>query len=180
MAFGISFGANKSKSSQTTNVNKTEDVNQTESGTKSSTGTTSTTGSSATTSGSTTNTSQTGTSAQQTTGSQQSTSTTTQFDDAVLGGLNSAVAALLGNIPMETQQLEGSFDHGAFVQSGLDAANSKIQTDLDASLNSVFDAIGGRDDSNSMATLLANRARSDAGAALSGAYANLEAQAQGI
>jgi hypothetical protein len=180
MAFGLSFGSNSQKGSSTTNVNKTESVNQTESGTKASTGVTSSTGTSSSQSGSTGSTSQTGTSAQQTTGSQQTSQTTTQFSDSVLGGLESAVGQLLGAIPTAPAQMQGDFDSDAFVKSGMDAASSRITGDLEASLNSMFDQFGGRDDSNSMAMLLANRARGDAGAALSGAYANLEAQAQGI
>jgi len=178
--FGLSFGANKTKQSSTTDINKTETTNQTETGTKTSTGTTTNTGTSATTGTSNTSTSQAGTSTQQSTGSQQSTSTTSQFSDAVLGGLNSAVSSLLGAIPTTTQQLGGSFNHDEFIQEGMDAASSKVQSDLDASLNSIFDSIGGRDDSNSMATLLATRARSDAGAALAGTRGSLEAQAQDI
>ena len=62
----------------------------------------------------------------------------------------------------------------------MDAATSRVSSDLESSLNSMFDNFGGRDDQNSMATLLANRTRSDAGASLAGTRASLEGQANDI
>lgn len=178
MAFGISFGSNKTKGSSTTNVNKTEDTNQTQSGTQLSTGVSSQTGQSATTSTQTQTgaTTQTGT----TTGSQTQQQSSTQFGEPVLAGLESTVQALLGNLPSTPSQLNDTFDKDQFVAGGVSAAQSQIQMDLEASLNSMFDQFGGRDDSNSMATLLANRARGDAAAQLAGVRSNLEAQGQGI
>lgn len=178
--FGLSFGINKSNSKSSTNVNKTETVNQQQNDTKTTSGTTTAAGTSNTTSASNTATNQAGTSNLATTGSQNTTSTTKQFDDSVLSGLNSAVGQILGAIPTAPQQLGGSFDHAAFVQGGLDAATSRVNSDLDTSLNGVFDTIGGRDDQNSMATLLANRARGDAAANLAGVRSSLEQTAQGI
>jgi hypothetical protein len=178
MAFGISFGKQKSSGSSTTDVSKVESGTQTESGTKTSTGTTTTSGATQTSqSGSTT---QQGTTAQQSTGTESKTGTTTQFSSGVLGGLESAVASLLGAIPTGTQQYESDFNKDAFIQAGMDAASSRITGDTELALNSMFDQFGGRDDSNSMAALLATRARGDAAAALAGARANLESQAEGI
>lgn len=178
MAFGLSFGSKKQTGKSTTNVDKTDTTNETQSGTKASVGTTTTTGSSNTQS------SQSGTQTGQTssnTSSQQNTSsTTTQFSDSVLGGLESAVGQLLGAIPTDTQQLNSNFNKEQFIASGMDAASSQVQTDLEASLNSMFDQFGGRDDDNSMAMLLANRARSDAAASLAGTRANLTSTAEGI
>jgi hypothetical protein len=178
MAFGLSFGSNKSKGSSVTDVNKTETTDQTQTGTTATTGSQSTTGSSSTQS--TQTGTQSGSSTQATTGSQNTTQASTQFSEPVLGGLESTVQALLGNLPSSPQQLGGSFNHDQFVSGGVNAAQSQIQGDLEASLNSIFDTVGGRDDSNSMATLLANRARGDAAAQVQGVRSQLEGQAQGI
>lgn len=178
MAFGISFGANKSSGKSTTDVNKTETTNQTETGTKATTGTVTNTG--ATQTQQQTQQSQVGSTSGETSGSQTTQSTSQQFSDSVLGGLESAVGQLLGAIPTTPAAMSGTFDHDAFVKSGMDAASSQVRDQLETSLNSMFDQFGGRDDSNSMAMLLANRARGDAGSAMAGAYSNLEAQAQGI
>jgi hypothetical protein len=178
MAFGISFGSKKEKGSSTTNVNKTETTDQTQTGTQTSTGLTQQSGTSATqTQGATT---QTGTTTGSTTGSQTSTQQATQFSEPVLSSLESSVQALLGNLPTAPSQMEGSFNHDQFVQGGVDAASARIQGDLESSLNSIFDQFGGRDDSNSMATLLANRGRSDAAASIAGVRSQLEGQAQEI
>ncbi len=60
------------------------------------------------------------------------------------------------------------------------AASQRVNQDLDSGLNSMYDQFGGRDDSNSMAMLLANRARADAGASLAGTRGQLAGQAEGI
>lgn len=178
--FGLSFGINKTKQSSSTDISKNETTNQTQNDTKSTSGTTATSGTSATSSAQQTATNQAGTSAQQTTGQQATTSTTTQFDDSVLSGLNSAVGQILSAIPAAPMKMDGGFDHAAFVSGGLDAATSQVQTGLDAALNGIYDNVGGRDDQNSMATLLANRARGDAASNLAGVRASLEQTAQGI
>lgn len=178
MSFGLSFGSNKSKSTTTTNVDKTETGTEASSGVKATEGTTTQTGSTTTTQqGSTTNT---GTTTGSTTGTQSTTGTTQQFSDSTLSGLESAVSQLLGAVPTTTPKLAEDFNRDQFIQSGMDAASSQIQGQLEQSLNSMFDQFGGRDDSNSMAMLLANRARGDAGAALSGAYSNLMSQGEQI
>jgi hypothetical protein len=178
MAFGISFGKKKESGTQATQVAKTEATNQTQTGSQNVSGTTNTTGTSAT------QTTQTGaqqTSNQQaTTGSQTQQQQSTQFSEPVLGALENTVNALLGGIPTQPAQMQGTFDHNAFVSQGTEAAASRIQGDLESTLNSMFDNFGGRDDQNSMAALLANRTRGDAAAQVAGINASLEAQAQDI
>lgn len=180
MAFGISFGKSKTSGSSSTDVNKTEATNQTQTGTQSTQGSTATTGTSttqATQSGSTTG----ATSNQQaTTGSQTQQQQTTQFSAPVLGALESTVQSLLGTLPGTPMTQAGSFDHQAFVSQGVEAAQAQTQGELENSLNSIFDTVGGRDDQNSMATLLANRARGDAAASVAGVRSQLEGQAQNI
>lgn len=181
MAFGISFGSKKNKSSSTTNVNKTETGTQVESGAKTSTGVTTSTGSTSTTGSQTGSTTQTGTTSGTTTGQQTSQQTSTQFSDSILSGLESAVASMFGAIPSPgATAFDSEFDHDKFVAAGMDAATNRITTDLNAGLNTMFDQIGGRDDDNSMVTLLANRARGDAESQLAGIFSNLEAQGRGI
>lgn len=178
MAFGISFGSKKEKGSTTTNVNKTETQDQTQTGTQTTTGLTQQSGTSATqTQGATT---QSGATTGSTIGQQTTTQQATQFSEPVLSSLESTVQSLLGTLPGAPSQMEGTFDHDQFVQGGVDAASSKIQGDLESSLNSIFDNFGGRDDQNSMATLLANRGRSDAQASIAGVRSQLEGQAQEI
>jgi hypothetical protein len=173
MAFGLSFGGSKTKSS--TAINKTETGTQAEDSTKSTSGTT-------TTSGATTSTgSSTGTQTGSTTGSQQSTQTSQQFSDSVLAGLESTLAGLFGAMPSADKlSYDAGFNPDEFIASGMEAARGQVQTAQDESLNGIFDNIGGRDDSNSMAALLANRVRSDSGAALAGARGQLTSQAQEI
>jgi hypothetical protein len=170
MAFGLSFGGSKTKSS--TAINKTETGTQAEDSTKSTSGTT-------TTSGATTSTgSSTGTQTGSTTGSPQ---TSQQFSDSVLAGLESTLAGLFGAMPSADKlSYDAGFNPDEFIASGMEAARGQVQTAQDESLNGIFDNIGGRDDSNSMAALLANRVRSDSGAALAGARGQLTSQAQEI
>jgi hypothetical protein len=178
MAFGLSFGAKKTSGSSTTDVNKTETQNQTQAGTQATSGSTNTTGTSATqtqqnTSGATTN-------QQATTGSQTQQQQSTLFSAPVLSSLENTVQSLLGSIPNQPAQQGGSFDHAAFVSQGVEAASAATQGELENSLNGIFDNVGGRDDQNSMATLLANRARGDAAASVAGVRSQLEGQAQAI
>lgn len=180
MAFGLSFGAKKSKGSSSTTVNKTEAVNSTETGTKSSTGTT--TGTSAT------QTAEAGSSASQqattqaTTGSQTSQNTTSLFSAGTLAALESAAQGLLGNVGQVTADMKyaSDFDVGSFVQAGVDAAANRLNTDRDTNINAMYDSYGGRDDSNSMVALLENRTRGDTEASLAGVRAALEQQGRGI
>lgn len=182
MALGLSFGTNKTKTNQTSTVDKTETTNQVQDGTKSSTGTTSTTGS----------TSQTGT----TTGSQQQSSTTdtkqtgtttgqtsqssSLFSDPVLSSLEDAVQALLGQTMGGVKTTVGDFDPMSFVQNGLAAARSTAEGDLASQINQTISATGGSTSNNSMAALLANRLRTDTASQLAGVEANLNSQAQSI
>lgn len=176
--FGLSFGAKKGSQTTTSNVDKTETQNQTQTGTQKQTGTTTNTGTTTTQqSGSTTG--QTA-NQQATTGEQQTQQQTTQFSAPVLSALESSTQALLGSIPGTPQKLDTGFNAQDFISKGVEAAKSQVTDQLDTSLNSIFDTVGGRDNQNSMATLLATKARSQAGASLAGTEANLEAQANDI
>lgn len=181
MAFGISFGGQKT--SGKTSVDKRETVNQAETAQKTSTGTTSTTGTTATSQAGTSSTSQLGQTATQAIGSETSQIQTQQFSDQVLAGLESAVSQLFGKVGAASDTdltRDSSFDPEAFIAAGMDAASSRVSSDLDVAENSLYDQFGGRDDSNSMVNLLATRARSDAGSALAGERSKLGATAEGI
>lgn len=176
--FGLSFGAKKSKGSTTTTVDKNVDTTQVESGVKATSGVTSSTGSSTTTgtqTGQTTNNT-----AQQSTGSQTNQQSSTLFSQNILSGLEGIVQGLFGSTATSPMSLNSNFDKQAFVDQGYAAAESRALDDTNIALNSIFDRVGGRDDQNSMATLLANRARGDAAAQLAGVRANLTGQAEGI
>lgn len=177
MAFGISGGFSKTKS--TTKVNKTETTNQAEDSTKASSGVTSTSGTSATQSSQ--QGSQTGQTTGSTTGNQSSTQTGQQYSDAILGQLEGVVGTLFNQMPSgEDLKYTSGFNATDYVNSGMEAAQSQIQSQVDESLNGMFDNIGGRDDSNSMAALLAGRVRGEAAANLAGTRAQLGAQAEDI
>jgi hypothetical protein len=176
--FGLSFGAKKGKQTTTSNVDKTETQNQTQTGTQSQTGTTTNTGST-TSQQSGSSTGQTA-NQQQTTGQQQTTQHSEQFSAPVLSALEQSTQALLGGIPGAPSKLDTGFNPTDFISKGVEAAKSEVSDQLDTSLNSIFDTVGGRDNQNSMATLLATKARSQAGASLAGTEANLEAQSNEI
>jgi hypothetical protein len=180
MGFGLSFGSKKESGKSSTDVNKTETTDQTQTGTQSTTGSTSTTGTQNTQTSSSGTTTNNTSNQQATTGSQSSQQTSTQFSQPIISGLESTVQALLGNLPSSPSQMDNNFDHNAFVSGGTAAAASSINSDLESTLNGMFDNFGGRDDQNSMATLLANRARGDAASQIAGVRSNLEGQAQGI
>lgn len=176
--FGLSFGAKKSKGSGSTSVDKTVDTTQTETGAKASTGVTTSTGSSTTTgtqTGQTTNNT-----TQASTGSQTNQQQSTLFSQNILSGLEGIVQNLFGSAATNPMALNSDFDKQAFVDQGYQAAESRATDDTNIALNSMFDRIGGRDDQNSMATLLANRARADTAASLAGTRANLTQTAEGI
>lgn len=178
MAFGISFGKKKQSGTSDTTVNKTETTDQTQSGTQTTQGTITNTGTS------TTQSSLAGTSSeatqQSTTGSQATQQQATQFSEPVLSTLESAVQNLFGALGASPERLQGDFNADEFVSSGVEAAQSKVNMDVENTLNSMFDQFGGRDDSNSMAALLANRVRGDAAANIAGVRSNLMSQADQI
>lgn len=176
MGFGLSFGAKKSKGSSTTNVNKTTDTTQVESGVKSSTGVTSSTGTSTTTGTSTGQTTNQSTS----TGSQTNQQQSTLFSQGILSGLEGIVNDLFGSQARTPMSLGSTFDKQSFVDSAYAAASNKVNSELDTGINAIYDTVGGRDDQNSMVTLLKNRAEGDAAANLAGVRANLTSQAEEI
>lgn len=176
--FGLSFGAKKGKASSTSTIDKTTDTTQVETGTKATSGVTTSTGTSTTTgtqTGQTTNNTQ-----QDSIGSQTNQQQSTLFSEGILSGLEGIIGDLFGSQARTPMTLADNFDKDAFVEGGYRAAESRATDDTNIALNSMFDRIGGRDDQNSMATLLANRARGDAAAQLAGVRANLEAQGEGI
>ena len=178
MPFGLSFGAKKQSGKSTTTVDKNVDTTQVESGSKATTGVTSSTGSSTTTGSQTGQT--TGTTTQASTGSQTNQQQSTLFSQNILSGLEGIVQGLFGSSATTPKTLGSNFDKQSFVDQGYAAAESRATDDTNIALNGMFDRIGGRDDQNSMATLLANRARGDTAAQLAGVRANLTSQAEGI
>lgn len=176
MPFGLSFGAKVGKTSSTTNVDKTTDTTQVESGSKATTGTTTTTGNQTGTQTGSTTGSTTGTS----TGSQTNQQNSTLFSQNILSGLEGIVQNLFGSQAQTPMSLNSNFDKSEFVAEGDRAAATRATEDTNTALNSLYDTVGGRDDQNSMVTLLANRARGDTAAQLAGVHSNLVGQAEGI
>lgn len=177
MAFGLSFGKKKSSGKSTTSVDKTETETGIELGSKTSTGVTA---GSTTSQQSGTQTS-TGQTSQATTGLQQQQSSTSLFSADTLAALESAAGSLLGNVGKTPGDLyKSDFDIGQFVSEGFQAAQNRLDTDLNANVNNLYDSYGGQDDTNSMVALLENRLRTDTEAQLGGVRAALQAQGQGI
>lgn len=181
MAFGLSFGSKKQKSSTNSTLTKQEDTTQNKTGTQSTTGTVSNeqsaSGSSSTQSNQATSQSTTGQSTGQTSG--QSQQQTQSFSDQTLGGLESAVSQLFGSTVGQQTQV-GDFNPIDFVSKGLEAARAQAQAPLEDQLNQLVSGIGGNANSNSAVALLSNRLRNDTAANLSGVEANLTAQANDI
>lgn len=181
MPFGLSFGVSKTKSSSTKSVDSTVTTDQTQNQSKDSTGVTSSTGTNNQQSSQTGSTTQAGTTGQQTAGQQTSAQTTKSFSDAALGGIEAAVAKLFGTgAAGGSAELGGSFDHAAYVNDAVAGVEQKANTALNTGINSLYDNVGGKDDSNSMVALLANQARADTGGVVAGARASAEGQAQEI
>jgi len=180
MAFGLSFGAKKQKTNQTSTVDKTDVTNQQQTGTQSSTGT-NTSSSTGSQNGSTVGqqtTSQTGSNT--TTGQQTGTTTqtTNAFSDSTLSAIEQAVNDLFGKVG--TTAPVSAFDPTRFVEEGLAAVKNDVNTGLESDVNNLVTNVGGATTNNSMAALLSNRLRADAAAKVSGASANLTAQAEEI
>lgn len=183
MAFGFSFGKNKTRVEQDTTVNKTETTNQQQNTNQSQTQTgTSNTNTSQT--GSTTGTQATknsGTTTNQTTGTQAQTGLTQSFSDMILGALEAKTAEALGvTTGGPTAESLSGFNRDQFVQGGMQAAQATSQAGLEQSINGLMDNVGGTTEGNSMAALLANRLRNDAGASMAGTRSQLEGQAAQI
>ncbi len=185
MSLGISFGANKTNSKGSEKVDTTTTQNQTQSGTQSTSGTTTTNGSTSQTSNTTGQQSQSATGSQTQQGSTVGTGTQTSslFSGDVLGGIEGAVKALFGSLggpaKIDASSLNG-FDPASFINDGVAAAGSKLQTGLDESIGGLKDTVGGNAATNSAVALLQNRLQGDAQAQLAGVKGQLTGQAEDI
>jgi len=187
MAFGISFGAKKTSGSSTSQLTKDEtgwqsgleSTSGTRTGVQTSTG--GTTNSTSGTSSTTGTTSQT----QGSEGKTTTTGTTRALGTNITSGLEGAITSILsqvldpntGDRAMLTRGMDamGGFDLDSYVNGTLQSAKAQQGTKLDEMLGSIFSNVGGTENTNSAAALLANRARGDAAANLAG----IEAQARG-
>lgn len=181
MAFGLSFGKNKSKTDQTKTVNSTES--------RSETGASQTEASKS----STANTQQTSSQQQTQTGTQTGTSNTTGtgqtsqiqesirqlFSDQTLGQLDQLTQGLLTQQGAANAELN-AFDKDAFIAGGLGRAESRVESQLDEALGSMFSAIGGTSGTNSAAALLEQRMQTQAADELAGVESQLTATAEEI
>lgn len=188
MAFGISFGKNKTKVNQTGTVAKTETTSQQGQEATSSfqTGTqnqqTSQSGSS--TGSSTTN--QTSLQTGQTSGTTNTTGKQSSFSDNLTSEIEGAISGLLAGVN-ETGQVVGrgvealgEFDSRGFVESIMANAEARSQSSLDESIGGIMDRIGSSANNNSMAALLQQRVVNDSNAALGSVRGQAEAQANQI
>lgn len=188
MAFGISFGKKKQSSTSDTDINKTETGTQsglegTQSFQQSNTsGLTNTSGSSSGSSSTTQQNQQTGV----TTSDILSSGSTSSFSGETARGIEDSISQLLAGInesgAIVGQGVSGlqNFDPAAFVNGILSQASSRVNSDLEASLNGLFDRIGGGSGDNSIAALLSQRLTGDAAANLAGVEAQAQGQAQDI
>jgi len=188
MPFGLSFGANKTKNSGTSTVDKTEVGSQTGSETTSSTNTGTQTGSS-TTSNQATGSSQT--SQQQTqTGTTTNTGTTTSqqssFGDEVAGHIQSSISDILNGLGAAKDTIGAgvgslsNFDPTTFVEGIVRQAAAAQNNQLASSINGAVDTIGGRPEDNSMTALLSQKMVGDAASNLAGITSQATATAEDI
>lgn len=190
MIFGLSFGMKKQKSQSTTNVNSTEDLLGSESkattGFQQGTSSTSSTGTSSQT-GTQTNTQATD-QAQTDRGTQAQTGTTTTLGADVTAALADRVKQVLAggvtdaNIANLANQIAGTgdFNPEEFVSGIVGQARNRGEQALQETDAATQSVIGGTEDTNSMAALLANRGRNDLEANLAGITSQAVAQAEGI
>lgn len=176
--FGISFGKNKSKTSETATKLESGTQAQTGTNTTNTTGSTSQTGSQSSVGSGTSNTTQ------GTTGSQLTTQTGSAFGQDVLKAVNGNIGELinrvLGSAGSTTREGLGDFDAESFISSTMQAARTSAEDQLGESIRGVGSTIGGNASENSMTALLANRMANATGANLAGVQANAVKTAQDI
>jgi hypothetical protein len=178
----LSFSKQKGKTSneetlaknETTNQNQSTNTSSTQSGTQNTSQTNQSTG--------TSTTNQTGTQTAVGTKTSDVTGKTSQFSDAVLGGLEDLVSGLFGNPNAVNPAVAGmgSFDSRAYVSDAVTAAKATQQSALDATSGAIADRVGARAGNSSMGDLLLARSTNDAAAALGGVRAQAESTAAGI
>lgn len=179
MAFGLSFGKNKTKTSET--ATKAETTTQSQTGTN----TTNTSGSS-NTSGSQSGTN-TGTSSttQGTTGTNQQVQTGSSFGNSALTAINDNIGSFIesimgGGAGAAALSELGKFDSQAFIENVMTGAKATAQDSLDEGVNGLISAIGGNASENSATALLQNKMTNATNASLAGTRAQAEGQAQQI
>ncbi len=188
MGLGLSFGANKTKTNETTNENKTTVGQQSGTEGTNSTNTSNTTGTT-NTSGTTTGTqqqnqqnSQSGT----TTNQNQSTGSQTSFSSGTAGSIENSINQLLGGISGDKSTIGaavdklGAFDPTQFINDTVAGASQGINDNLHTQVGALFDNIGGTANSNSAAALLQGSLQNNADSAIAGVRANATGQAAQI
>jgi len=188
MAFGISFGSNKTKTNQTTNENKTTTGTQTGTENTSSTNQSSTSGSQTTTGSSTTSqqTNQQNTQSGTTTNQTTSTGSQSSFSQETANDIESAIRNLLGQQSGQSAAINeavgalNGFDAASFINDTVESARSGIQSNLDAQTGQLFDNIGGTASTNSMAALLQGQLANQAASSLAGVRSQAEQTAAQI
>jgi hypothetical protein len=180
MALGLSFGKKTNKTNSTTTVDKTESTAQQQTSDKASTQTTQSaaTQQAASATQGQQATQQSG--ASQTSGTQTGTTTqtTSAFGSNILGGIEQAVNSLFERT--STPLSSSNFDARSFIDEGVQAAASDINSGLEGDINTLVTGLGGSTGNNSMSALLANRLRGDAASKLAGIKSGLTGQAEEI
>lgn len=190
MAFGFSFGKNKTSSRTNSTINRVESgieeglQNQTQTNSTNSTGSSSTSGSSTSTGSTATQ----GSTSTQSNSTQNQTGQSRSFSSEVLGGLEGAVGSLLSSVFSGESgdrssigagyNYMGEFDPQAFVSGSLAKAQAQEESKMDELLGGLLDTIGGKN--NSAAALLGNRIVNDSTANLAGIEGDLQAKASEI
>lgn len=134
----------------------------------------------------TSTTEQQGASAQTTAGSQVSETLSKLFSGDVQAGLEKTALSLLGGVGASTADAamqrglgqQGLFDPVAYVDSGVQAAQRQIGSQMDEATGGILDAIGGRN--NSATALLQQRLVGDAAAQVAGVRNSLTGEASQI
>lgn len=188
MGFGISFGKNKTKTNETSTVDKTETTNQTQTGTQN----TQTSGSSNTSSQQNTQQStsdrniQTGTAGQQSSQQQQTTNTSQSLSSGVLAGAEDVIASLFQSIQGGNAALNSAisnaaaFDANQFVTDAVSAATAAGDFDTTSQIGQLTSAVGGTAATNSQTALLQNQLVNQNAANIAGVRSQAGATAAGI
>lgn len=134
----------------------------------------------------TSTTAQQGASAQSSAGSQISETLSRLFSGDVQAGLEKTALSLLGGVGGSAADaamqrglgLQGLFDPASYVESGVQAAQRQVDSQLGEATGGILDAVGGRN--NSAVALLQQRLAGDAAAQVAGVRNTLTGEASQI
>lgn len=189
MGIGLSFGKKKGTETRDTSINKTETgtQNTTQQTTGKTTGTETTTSNQTNTStGNTTTTNVDNTRSDASTVSTQ-TGRTSNLSAGLVSGIEGGIEQLLGQVlGGDRQAISGgiaslqNFDIGSFVDNIMGGATQRVNRQLEGSVNSLANQVGGTAGENSNVAILSQQLANDAAGQLAGIRGDAMAQGNQI